>query len=153
MYLDEHKAHLDNSDFNVLLLITTWRLTEQYNLGYSKEDALAIFTDNGKYGYIDSVRKIIIPAQYDIAKDFHNGMAYVSKAKKWGYIDRTGREIIPIRYDYIYGYLREMNYAKAAEWLGKVATDYQARTNIAKEGYFKLVQMCRITSTMIMIAS
>ena len=35
-------------------------------------------------------------------------------------------------------YLREMNYAKAAEWLGKVATDYPARTNIAKEGYFKL---------------
>lgn len=42
MYLDEHKAHLDNSDFNVLLLITTWRLTEQYNLGYSKEDAFKL---------------------------------------------------------------------------------------------------------------
>lgn len=75
------------------------------NLPMEYKEGLAVFTDNGKYGYIDSARKIIIPAQYDIAKNFHNGMAYVSKAKKWGYIDRTGREIIPIRYDYIYGYV------------------------------------------------
>ncbi|MBP3536358.1 MAG: hypothetical protein J6J93_02325 [Muribaculaceae bacterium] len=45
--------------------------------------------------------------------------------------------------DYIYDivgtlYLREMNYEKASHWLAKVSTDYQARTNIAKEGYFKL---------------
>lgn len=45
--------------------------------------------------------------------------------------------------DYIYDivgtlYMREMNYDKAAYWLSKVSTDYQARTNIAKEGYFKL---------------
>lgn len=88
----------------LLTLILTGCQHEQ-NLPMEYKEGLAIFTDNGKYGYIDSVRKIIIPAQYDIAKDFHNGMAYVSKAKKWGYIDRTGREIIPIRYDYIYGYV------------------------------------------------
>lgn len=35
-------------------------------------------------------------------------------------------------------YLREMNYDKAAEWLAKVSKGYQDRTNIAKEGYFKL---------------
>ncbi len=35
-------------------------------------------------------------------------------------------------------YLREMNYEKAVEWLSKVSKDYQNRTNIAKEGYFKL---------------
>lgn len=45
--------------------------------------------------------------------------------------------------DYIYEivgtlYLREMNYGKAAEWLSKVSNGYQDRTNIAKEGYFKL---------------
>lgn len=44
--------------------------------------------------------------------------------------------------DYIFDivgtlYLREMNYAKAVEWLSKVSTGYQARTNIAKEGYFR----------------
>lgn len=45
--------------------------------------------------------------------------------------------------DYIYDivgtlYLREMNYEKASEWLAKVSADYQSRTNISKEGYFKL---------------
>lgn len=45
--------------------------------------------------------------------------------------------------DYIYDivgtmYLREMNYEKAVYWLSKVATDYQSRTNIAKQGYFDL---------------
>lgn len=45
--------------------------------------------------------------------------------------------------DYIYDivgtlYLREMNYDQASEWLAKVSADYQSRTNIAKDGYFKL---------------
>ena len=45
--------------------------------------------------------------------------------------------------DYIFDivgtlYLREMNYKKAVDWFSKVSKDYQNRTNIAKEGYFKL---------------
>lgn len=45
--------------------------------------------------------------------------------------------------DYIYDivgtlYLREMNYEKASAWLAKVSADYQSRTNVGKEGYFKL---------------
>ncbi|MEY8688161.1 hypothetical protein AB9N12_19245 [Bacteroides sp. AN502(2024)] len=45
--------------------------------------------------------------------------------------------------DYIYDivgtlFLREMNYEMAVKWLSKVSKDYQSRTNIAKEGYFKL---------------
>lgn len=35
-------------------------------------------------------------------------------------------------------YLREMKYDIAVEWLSKVSKGYQNRTNIAKEGYFKL---------------
>lgn len=35
-------------------------------------------------------------------------------------------------------YMREMNYSKASEWLSKVSQGYQQRTNIAKDGYFKL---------------
>lgn len=35
-------------------------------------------------------------------------------------------------------YLREMNYVKAVEWLSKVSVNYQARTNLSKEGYFSL---------------
>lgn len=35
-------------------------------------------------------------------------------------------------------YIREMKYEKAEEWLSRVSTGYQARTNLAKEGYFRL---------------
>ena len=35
-------------------------------------------------------------------------------------------------------YLKEMNYKKASEWLSKVSQGYQQRTNVAKDGYFKL---------------
>lgn len=35
-------------------------------------------------------------------------------------------------------YLREMKYDKASQWLAKVSEDYQSRTNLAKEGYFRL---------------
>ncbi len=35
-------------------------------------------------------------------------------------------------------YLREQKYDKAVEWLSKVSTDYQNRTNLAKNGYFGL---------------
>ncbi len=45
--------------------------------------------------------------------------------------------------DYIYEivgtlYLREMNYEKATEWFSRVSEDYQSRTNIAKDGFFKM---------------
>ena len=45
--------------------------------------------------------------------------------------------------DYIYDivgtlYMRETNYKEASAWLAKVSEDYQSRTNIAKEGYFRL---------------
>ncbi|MCM1028847.1 MAG: hypothetical protein NC342_01180 [Pseudoflavonifractor sp.] len=45
--------------------------------------------------------------------------------------------------DYIFDivgtlYLREMNYKEAARWLSKVSSDHQGRTNVAKEGYFRL---------------
>lgn len=35
-------------------------------------------------------------------------------------------------------YLREMDYRKASEYLARVSEGYQGRTNIAKEGYFRL---------------
>lgn len=58
-------------------------------------------------------------------------------------LDKFLNERSYVETDYIYDivgtlYLREMNYEKASEWLAKVSADYQSRTNIAKEGYFKL---------------
>ena len=58
-------------------------------------------------------------------------------------LDKFLNERSYIDADYIYDivgtlYLREMDYGKAFHWLAKVSADYQSRTNIAKEGYFRL---------------
>lgn len=58
-------------------------------------------------------------------------------------LDKFLNERSYVERDYIYDivgtlYLREMNYEMASEWLAKVSTDYQSRTNIAKDGYFRL---------------
>src|SRR3989339_665256 len=54
----------------------------------------------GKYGFIDSLGKIIVPSIYDSAQIFINGLAKVviqkNKIRKIGFIDRTGKEVIPL---------------------------------------------------------
>ncbi|MDE5685033.1 MAG: hypothetical protein K2I26_00585, partial [Paramuribaculum sp.] len=58
-------------------------------------------------------------------------------------LDKFLKELSYVDTDYVYDivgtlYLREMDYEKASYWLAKVSSDYQSRTNIAKEGYFRL---------------
>ena len=59
---------------------------------------LALFKENGKYGFINKKGKVKIPAIYDKAFPFVNGLAYVEIIGVPGYIDNKGREIIPINY-------------------------------------------------------
>lgn len=59
---------------------------------------LALFVENGKYGFINKKGKIKIPAIYNKAFPFINGLAYVELDGKVGYIDKKGNEIIPINY-------------------------------------------------------
>lgn len=59
---------------------------------------LALFVENGKYGFINKKGKIIIPAIYDKSFPFLNGLAYVELGGKVGYINKKGVEIIPIKY-------------------------------------------------------
>lgn len=58
-------------------------------------------------------------------------------------LDRFLNDRSYINRDYLFDivgtlYLREMDYEKASRWLARVSTGYQSRTNIAKEGYFRL---------------
>jgi hypothetical protein len=51
-----------------------------------------------KWGYIDRMGKLVIPAQFDTAGDFSDGLASVrikGDPDKWGYIDKQGRYAIP----------------------------------------------------------
>lgn len=48
---------------------------------------------DGKYGYIDTTGKIVVPPQWDYAQDFQDGIAMVMQGNKQGYIDKTGKYI------------------------------------------------------------
>jgi hypothetical protein len=48
----------------------------------------------GKYGYIDTVGKVVIPLAYTNAAPFADGLAGVRVAKRWGFIDAAGAEVI-----------------------------------------------------------
>ena len=67
----------------------------------SKETSLYVVCRNGKYGYVDKTRRLVIPCQYDNACDFSEGLAEIKKSGKWGFIDKTGREVVPCKYDIV----------------------------------------------------
>ncbi len=62
---------------------------------------------NGKYGYIDTTGKEVIPAVYDNAGNFDDNITWVQLNNKEGLIDRTGRMIFPAIYDAIGSFDKE----------------------------------------------
>jgi hypothetical protein len=67
--------------------------------------SLARVKADGKWGYIDTRGREVIPLRFDDAKDFAaNGLAPVEVDGKYGYIDARGREVIPLRYDFVHGF-------------------------------------------------
>lgn len=56
-----------------------------------------------RFGYVDTLGKMVIPMRFDYATDFAEGLALVGtgkcKVRKFGYIDTTGRIVVPIEYD------------------------------------------------------
>ena len=83
----------------------------------SKETSLYVVCRNGKYGYVDKTRRLVIPCQYDNACDFSEGLAEIKKSGKWGFIDKTGREVIPCRYDDASGFSEGLaRVKKSGKW-------------------------------------
>ena len=69
---------------------------ENLTLGFS--EGMASVDINGKWGFIDTAGKEVIPGRYDWAEDFREGLAVVVRDDKWGYIDQTGKEVIPCQF-------------------------------------------------------
>ena len=69
--------------------------------GYSFSEGLAIdLGDNGKYGYVDSSKKLVIPYEWDFANDFKEGMAAVCDLRTgYGYINKNGELVIPCKWE------------------------------------------------------
>jgi len=54
---------------------------------------------NGKWGFIDSKGKKVVPFKYSDVTPFEDGMAGVCKNGKWGLIDKSGRIVVSFMYN------------------------------------------------------
>lgn len=68
-----------------------------------EDNKLYPFPQNGKWGYINSAGKIIVPPKYESASDFSEGLAKIStyddkRELLYGFINMQGREIIPPKF-------------------------------------------------------
>lgn len=61
----------------------------------------AVVKENGKYGYIDTTGKLLIPCIYEQVNDFSEGVAAVKENGIWGFIDLEGKYIIPPKYEQV----------------------------------------------------
>ena len=68
--------------------------------GYS--EGLALAEKDGKWGYANPARQIVIPIQYSSALDFSLGMAQVKLGSKLGVIRQDGRYLIRPEYDSLF---------------------------------------------------
>ena len=65
------------------------------------EGLVAIYR-NGKYGYMNKQRELVIPYKYQDAQDFKNGLAIVvNQNDKYGAINRLGNVVIPFKFNYL----------------------------------------------------
>jgi len=72
-------------------------VNEYDDIGSLNEQGLALAKKDGKFGFIDTTGKEIIPPVYDEVESFNEqGLAMVKKDGKSGFIDQTGKEIIPL---------------------------------------------------------
>ena len=70
--------------------------------GYS--EGLAAVRLNGKWGYIDEQRNMVIPCRFEYVYDFSEGLARVKLNGKWGYVNKQGNTEISFRYDFAYDF-------------------------------------------------
>ena len=65
----------------------------------------------GKYGFIDTMGKVVIPFIFDGADNFYNKIDVVKMQSKYGAINRFGKIVIPYTYDFLAVYEDKVLYA------------------------------------------
>jgi hypothetical protein len=66
----------------------------------------ACFSEDARYGYIDSRGNAIIPPSFVLAGNFSEGLSPVrgERSSKYGYIDKTGKMVIQPRFDQAFSF-------------------------------------------------
>lgn len=90
--------------------------------GPFRESKAAVQFKEGKMGYIDPSKKLLISPKYFSASDFSEGMATVSKdadagKRKYGCIDDKGNEVIPFKYIWISPFSESKTFANAGGYI------------------------------------
>jgi len=65
----------------------------------SFSEGLAAFKLDGKYGFMDTTGKAVIPNKYEDAWWFTEGVAAVKFEGRWGFIDKTGKTAVDFKFD------------------------------------------------------
>jgi hypothetical protein len=113
---------------------TSLILPPEIDKAFSFSDGLAPVSSNGKYGYIDTKGKIIVPTKYAFAKAFSSGLGLVAEldektnSMKWGYVNKQNEVKIKCQFSYAYNFSNELAMVQNG-------TDYGY---IDKEGSYKI---------------
>lgn len=88
----QHVGFIDDDGHIVLDAKEGYCYDESYKYDYADifPEGLQVLVKDGKYGFIDTVGRLVIPFEWDNAVNFSNGLAYVEKEGKMRYIDRNG---------------------------------------------------------------
>ncbi len=73
-------------------------LTDTALLAQTTGSGLVPFRSNGRWGYADHARRLVLPLAYDEAGPFVNEVAWVRQGTLYGYIDGGGNHITPVYY-------------------------------------------------------
>ena len=61
---------------------------------------LTLIEQNGKWGYINSKKKVVILPKFDDALPFSEKLAAIKMRNQWGYIDGKGR-VVTVSYTHL----------------------------------------------------
>lgn len=86
------------------------RILQKNNLAYEyigtkDEYGFSDVRKNGKWGFLSSDKKEVVPTIYDSVESFREGLAVVSKDGKFGFVDTSGKVVIALAYDNAYGFM------------------------------------------------
>ena len=75
---------------------------------------------NGKYGYMNTQGKLIIPAIYNEAGPFQDGLAVVSKEELFGIIDKKNQLVVDFKYDEVSEFVTNRAIVRQGEKYGVI---------------------------------
>lgn len=80
------------------------KLKGQYDNVWDVAEGFDAVLKDGKWGFVDTSGKLVIPLQFESPAQFRHGFATVKKEGKMGIIDKTGKLLVDFLYDYIGDY-------------------------------------------------